>query len=161
LSRSRWRDLVTAVGASLPLGAAATNDEVNFSVTIHAIADYLWNVKELRDPRWANDQNNFLHWVTTQNDCIGVFVDLSNTYKHSDRYKPNIFADRLGLYPDDSMQHSPSPEDLKNRIVHNGPSGDVYLWPVLTKLDGRLIYYRYAAATALDWWRKHHSSLTH
>src|SRR5438270_11525373 len=28
LSRSRWRDLVTAFGASLPLGAAATNDEV-------------------------------------------------------------------------------------------------------------------------------------
>jgi hypothetical protein len=125
------------------------SNAMNFSVTIHAISDYLWHVKEFHDPKWANDQNNFLHWVTTQNDCIAVFVDLSNTYKHSDRYKPNAFAERLGLYPDDSVQHSPSPEDLKNRIVHSGPSGDVFLWPVLTKPDGRLIYYHYAAVTAL------------
>ncbi len=133
---------------------------MNFAVTIHAIVDHLWEVQAKADPRWeTTKKRGFMHWIKTQNDCIPIFVDLSNTYKHSERRDPNAFADHLGVYPDQLIQHSPSPEDMGNRIVHNDPSGDVFYWPVLTKPDGRLIYYRYAAKTALDWWRKHHSSL--
>jgi hypothetical protein len=95
--------------------------------------------------------------MTPQNDCIAIFIELSNTYKHSDRYKLNAFIDHLRPYPDELVQHSPLPEDFRNRIVHSGPSGDVFYWPILTTTTGRLIYYRYAAESALHWWRTFHS----
>jgi hypothetical protein len=70
---------------------------MNFSVSIHSIADHLWWVKAINDPQWHKCQNNFvncqsedcqndfLNWVRTENDCVGTFVDISNTYKHSHR----------------------------------------------------------------------------
>jgi hypothetical protein len=69
---------------------------MNFSVTIHAIADHLWHVKAVNDTQWRGDQGAFVNWVKTKNDCIAVFIDLSNTYKHSDRRVQNDFAMRLG-----------------------------------------------------------------
>jgi hypothetical protein len=72
---------------------------MNFAVTIHAISDHLWHVKAIDDPQWGRCQSNFVNWIKTQNDCIAVFIDLSNTYKHSDRRVKNDFASRLVLYP--------------------------------------------------------------
>ena len=70
---------------------------MNFSVSIHAIADYLWWVKAIGDAQWRNEQNNFINWVTTENDCIGAFVDISNTYKHSERIQKNKVAENLKI----------------------------------------------------------------
>ena len=92
-----------------------------------------------------------------KNDCIAIFMDLSNTFKHSDRYKPNAFADRLGLYPEEAVQRSEPPRQTRNRIISNGPSGEVIYWPVLTTTTGGLIHYRYAAESALSWWHRYHS----
>jgi hypothetical protein len=144
LSMSEGRDLFFA-------------NAMNFAVTIHAISDYLWHVKAIHDGQWANKQNKFVEWIKTQNDCIAVFIDIFNTYNHTVRREINMFADRLGLYHEDSVRHSPLLEDLKNRIFQNGSSGDVF-WPVLTTITGRLIYYRYAAEYALHWWRVYHGT---
>jgi hypothetical protein len=129
---------------------------MNFSVTIHAIADHLWHVKAVNDTQWRGDQGAFVNWVKTKNDCIAVFIHLSNTYKHSDRRVQNDFAMRLGLYPDPSVQHSGSAEETRNRVIYGGPVEDSF-WPVLTTTTGRLIYFRYAAEHALQWWRTYHS----
>ena len=58
---------------------------MNFSVTIHAIADHLWHLEAIRDPQWENTQSKFVEWIKTKSDCISLFIDISNTYKHSDR----------------------------------------------------------------------------
>jgi hypothetical protein len=132
---------------------------MNFSVTIHAIADHLWHVKAINDAQWEGKQDAFVNWVKTQNDCIAVFIDLSNTYKHSDRRVHNYFAARLGLYPEPSIQHSGLPEETRNRVICDGPVEDSF-WPVLTTTTGRLIYYLYAAESALHWWHTYHFGTT-
>jgi hypothetical protein len=125
---------------------------LNFSVTIHAIADHLWHAGENRNPQWPT-YGDFLTWLKTQNDCIGIFIDLSNTYKHTERDRPNRFADSFQnmTFPEDWVDARP-PDELRNRII-DSHSGNVSLWPVLTTTGGRLIYYRYAAENALHWWR--------
>jgi hypothetical protein len=82
---------------------------MNFSVSVHAIADHLWWVKAIDDPQW-NNQGNFVNWVTTANDCIAAFLDISNTYKHSERERPtqqNKVTDHLKLHPDDKVIKTP------------------------------------------------------
>jgi hypothetical protein len=61
---------------------------MNFSVSFYAIADHLWWVKAIDAPHWNKHQGNFVNWVTTENDCIAAFLDISNTYKHSERDRP-------------------------------------------------------------------------
>jgi hypothetical protein len=131
---------------------------LNFSVTIHAITDHLWHTGANRNPQWA-EYGNYLNWLKTQNDCIGVFIDLSNTYKHTERDRPNRFADSFQnmTFPEDWVAARP-PEELRNGII-DSRSENVLLWPVLTTPAGRLIYYRYAAESALHWWRKNYSGL--
>jgi hypothetical protein len=43
---------------------------MNFAVTIHAIADHLWHIKEIHHSQWVGCQSNFVNWVKTQNDCM-------------------------------------------------------------------------------------------
>jgi len=130
---------------------------LNFSVTVHAIADHLWYAGAIRNVQWRGNYAQFLEWLKTQNDCIAFFIDLSNTYKHSERTRPNRFANFLQnmTFPEDWVASRP-PEELRNRLVR---SDNVSLWPVLTKTGGRLIYYRYAAEAALYWWRANCRSL--
>jgi hypothetical protein len=134
---------------------------LNFSVTIQAIADHLWYAGANRIPQWRNRRSKFLEWLKTQNDCIGIFIDLSNTYKHSQKDHENHFIARFEnmAFAEDWVA-SRSPVEMTNRIVDKF-SGDASLWPVVTKPDGRLVYYCYAAKRALAWWRENHSRLTH
>ena len=63
---------------------------MNLSVTIHAISDFIWETKESHNPKWTGKdrkerKSKFLKWVRTEKDTIGMFEDLSNTYKHTIR----------------------------------------------------------------------------
>jgi hypothetical protein len=134
---------------------------LNFSVTIQAIADHLWYGAAKRNPQWKNSHRKFIKWITTQNDCIGIFIDLSNTYKHSQREHENCFISHFkNMTFADAWVASRSPAEMSNCIIDKS-SGDVSRWPVVTKPDGWLVYYRYAANSALNWWRENYSSLTH
>jgi hypothetical protein len=134
---------------------------MNFSVSIHAIADHLWWVKAIGDSQW-NTQETFTNWVTIENDCIAAFLDMSNTYKHSQRHpnQQNNTTAHLKLHPDDVVIKNSSPPDeseLLNCIIDKRQSTDSIYWPVITTTNGRLIYYRYAAESALNWWREYES----
>jgi hypothetical protein len=101
---------------------------MNFSVSIHAIADHLWWVKAIGDRQW-NTQETFTNWVTTENDCIAAFLDMSNTYKHSQRRpnRPNKTTAHLKLHPDDVVIKNSSPPDeseLLNCIIDKRQSTD-------------------------------------
>lgn len=137
------------------------SNALNFSVTIQAIADHLWYVGANRNSRWKNSRLKFVEWIKTKNDCIGIFIDLANTYKHSQKIHKNRFIARFEnmTFAEDWVA-SRSPVEMTNRIIDKF-SGDVSLWPVVTKQDGWPVYYRYAAKSALDWWHENHSSLTH
>jgi hypothetical protein len=137
------------------------SNALNFSVTIHAIADHLWYTGAKRNSEWEISREKFVEWIKTQNDCIGIFIDLSNTYKHSQRKRENRFIVCLEImtFAQDWVA-SRSPVEMSNRIVDKF-SGDEFLWPVVTKPDGWLVYYCYAAKSALDWWRENHYRLTH
>ena len=135
---------------------------MNFSVSIHAIADHLWWVKAIDDPQWNKHQPNFVNWVTNENDCIAAFLDISNTYKHSERSRStqrNKVTEHLKIYHNDVIIKNSDPPDeleLRNCIIDKRQTGFSWLyWPVITTKTGRLIYYRYAAESALDWWRKY------
>jgi uncharacterized protein YbdZ (MbtH family) len=132
---------------------------LNFSVTIQAITDHLWHTGAKRNFQW-NNRNKFVEWIQTQNDCIGIFFGLANIYKHSQRDRKNRFIDRFEnmTFAEDWVA-SRSQVELSNRIVDRF-SGDLSLWPVVTKPDGWLVYYCYAAKSALDYLRKNHSRLT-
>ena len=76
----------------LELSMKATDDKLflahalNLSVTIHAIADHLWYSGAEKTGRWPKFEN-FVECIKRQQpyaDCIGIFIDISNTYKHSD-----------------------------------------------------------------------------
>jgi len=142
---------------------------MNFSVSIHSIADYLWWVKASSDPQWhkcQNDlvncrqlecQNAFVNWVTTKNDCISAFLDLSNTYKHSERARTHNVKS-LHIYEDHEIIKNSDPPDeleIRNCIIGKAQAKDAVSWPVIMTEKGRLIYYRYAAESALDWWRQY------
>ena len=136
---------------------------MNFCVSVHAIADYMWHTKAIREPQWSNSQNKFIEWCKGENSFIAAFIDLSNTYKHSDRYKKNQFIDRLELktFPDEWIKSRP-PEELRNRIKaplfkNDVQSGYLELWPILA-ISGSNIYFHYAAESVLHWWRTYHSS---
>jgi len=131
-------------------------------VSIHAIADHLWWVKAIDDPQWNKHQPNFVNWVTNENDCIAAFLDISNTYKHSERSRStqrNKVTEHLKIYNNDVIIKNSDPPDeleLRNCIIDKRQTGFSWLyWPVITTKTGRLIYYRYAAESALDWWRKY------
>ena len=133
---------------------------LNFSVTIHAIADNMWHSGARG--KWPR-QEYFLDWVKAQQpfgDCVGIFIDISNTYKHSERYQPNRFiADfQMMTFPEDWVA-SRSAVELRNRIVdYTGAS----VWPVMTSPNPpgtRSVYYRYAAEAALHFWRTNYSAL--
>jgi hypothetical protein len=127
---------------------------MNFSVSIHAIGDYLWWVKAIDDAQWSKNQPNFTNWVITENDCIGAFLDISNTYKHSERRptQQNKITEHLKLYSDDEViKNSNPPDELELRNCIRDKTDSVY-WPVITTKQKRFIYYRYAAQSALDWW---------
>jgi hypothetical protein len=127
---------------------------MNFSVSIHAIADYFWWVKEIGDAQWNNDQNNFVHRVAVGNDCIDAFLDISNTYKHSHRIRKHKI-ESLTCYPDSAVIKNSDPPgelELRNCIIDRSQPKDSIYWPVITTKKGRVIYYRYAAESALGWW---------
>jgi hypothetical protein len=129
----------------------------NFAVTIHAIADHVYHSGAKRN--WPQ-QEEYFAWIKSKQpfgDCIGIFIDISNTYKHSDRDRPNRFIDYFELmqFPDDWVE-SCTPDDLRNRIVYDTGAS---LWPVLTAPGERAIYYHYAAEGALSWWLQNHSVL--
>jgi hypothetical protein len=134
---------------------------MNFSVSVHAIADHLWWVKAIDDPQWNKHQGNFVNWVVAENDCIAAFLDISNTYKHSERDRPtqqNKVTEHLKLHPDDAVIKHSNPSDereLRNCIRDKKQRTACIYWPVITTKEGRLIYYRYAAESALDWWRRY------
>lgn len=102
-----------------------------------------------------------MHWVRTENDCIAVFLDISNTYKHSKRDRPtqqNKVTKHLKLHPDDTVIKNSNPPDeleLLNCIRDEKQRTDCVYWPVITTKEGRFIYYRYAAESALEWWRRY------
>jgi hypothetical protein len=131
---------------------------MNFAVSIHAIADHLWWVKAIDDAQWSKHQPNFVNWVITQNDCIAAFLDISNTYKHSNRTTRNKVTGTLILHPDNVVIKNSNPPDeleLRNCVIQKGQLKEAIYWPVITTKAGRLIYYRYAAEWALHWWRKY------
>jgi hypothetical protein len=130
---------------------------LNFSVTIHAIADHVYHSGAKR--KWPQKEKYFV-WIKTQQpygDCVGMFIDISNTYKHSYRPRPNRFIDYFELmtFPDDWVE-SLIPEDRRNRIFDDTGAS---LWPVLTTPGERPVYYHYAAEAALSWWQQNHSAL--
>jgi hypothetical protein len=135
------------------------SNALNFSVTIQAIADHLWHTGAKRNSQW-NNRNKFVQWIQTQNDCIGIFFDLSNTYKHTQRKYENHFIARFEnmTFPEDWVASRP-PVEMSNRIIDK--SSDMSLWPVVTKPDGWLVYYCYAAKSALHYLCENHSRLTH
>jgi hypothetical protein len=64
----------------------------------------------------------------------------------------------LTLYPDDAIIKNSDPPDeleLRNCIIDKAQPKDAIWWPVITTGKGRLIYHRYAAESALDWWRQY------
>jgi len=65
----------------------------------------------------------------------------------------------LKIYNNDVIIKNSDPPDeleLRNCIIDKRQTGFSWLyWPVITTKTGRLIYYRYAAESALDWWRKY------
>ena len=86
-----------------------------------------------------------------------AFLDLSNTYKHSERTR-RLKVNSLTIYPDDAIIKNSDPPnelELRNCITDKTrPKEDIY-WPAIATKNGRLIYYRYAAESALDWWRQY------
>ena len=130
---------------------------LNFAVTIHAIADHLYYSGAKRN--WPN-KGQYFEWIKQQQpygDCIGIFIDISNTYKHSKRDNPNRFIEYFELmrFPEEWVA-SCSPVELTNRLFDDTGTS---LWPALTPPGTRSIYYHYAAEAALHWWRKNYSAL--
>jgi hypothetical protein len=155
--------LICKANCELELSMKAVDRQIfllhalNFSVTIHAIADHVYHSGAKR--KWPQ-QEKYFAWIKAQQpfgDCIGIFIDISNTYKHSDRTHPNRFIDYFELmeFPDDWVE-SRVPEELRNRM--NDDTG-ASLWPVLTTPGQRPIYYHYAAEGALSWWQQNKSAL--
>jgi len=149
----------------LEFSMKATNNKLflahalNLSVTIHAIADHLWYSGAEETGRWAKFET-FVQWIKTQKpyaDCIGIFIDISNTYKHSERRDVNRFIDYIEMqtFPE-AWVMSRSPAELRNRIVDDAGGS---LWPILIAPDSRPIHYRYAAEAALFWWQQNHAWL--
>jgi hypothetical protein len=132
---------------------------MNLSVTIHAVSDFIWETKESRNPKWAGKggKRKFLKWVRAQKDTIGVFEDLSNTYKHTVRHPPkNRFAETLSLMQRDINEVSGLSEAERRNYLLQIAGQRTSLYPLITMPNQRLVYFRYAAESALAWWHNHY-----
>jgi hypothetical protein len=135
---------------------------MNLSVTIHAISDFIWETRERRNPKWTGKRgkDKFLKWVRTQKDTIGMFVDLSNTYKHTVRYPPkNRFAETLRLRPRDTDEVSGLSEAERRNYLLQIAGQKTCLYPLITMPNQWLVYFCYAAESALAWWHNHYYGL--
>jgi hypothetical protein len=137
-------------------------NSMNLSVTIHAISDFIWETKERRNPKWTGKRGKekFLKWVRTQKDTIGMFGDLSNTYKHTVRHPPkNRFAETLRLRPRDTDEVSGLSEVERRNYLLQIAGQKTCLYPLITMPNQWLVYFRYAAESALEWWHNHYYGL--
>jgi hypothetical protein len=120
--------------------------------------------KESHNPKWTGKtrkerKSQFLQWVRTQKrgDTIGMFEDLSNTYKHTVRYPPkNRFAETLRLRPRDTVEVSGLSEAERRNYLFQIAEQKTCLYPLITMPNQWLVYFRYAAESALAWWHNHY-----
>jgi hypothetical protein len=132
---------------------------MNLSVTIHAISDFVWETKESQNPKWAGKKgkHQFQEWLKTQKDTIGMFEDLSNTYKHTVRRPPkNRFAETLRLIPRDIDDVSGLSEAERRNYLLQIAGQKTSFYPLITMPNQWLVYFHYAAESALAWWDNHY-----
>jgi hypothetical protein len=86
-----------------------------------------------------------------------MFEDLSNTYKHTVRYPPkNRFAETLSLMQRDINEVSGLSEVERRNYLLQITGQKTSLCPLITMPNQWLVYFHYAAESALAWWHNHY-----
>ena len=86
-----------------------------------------------------------------------MFEDLSNTYKHTVRYPPkNRFAETLSLKAMDTKDVSSLSETERRNYLLQLAGQETSFYPLITMPNQWLVYFRYAAESALAWWHNHY-----
>lgn len=112
----------------------------------------MWHSNAKATQKWPK-QENYTAWCKKQNDMVDLFIEFSNTYKHTDRkaWFANVNLSLRVLQKQDV--ETMSGDEKRNAVADHYE--DQLLFPLINANSARPIYYRYAALTVIDWWTQH------